>query len=132
MKRLFSLILFTTVLTFTPMAAQTDSLAAGATPVDEIEAFSDTTSFDSSAVMPVSPFDDDFDFDDHDDDFFTGSSGFNAIWQKEGEGIMGMFFVLAVLLILFVVSPIVIIGLILWFIYKNRQNRRMRLCRFCM
>lgn len=114
--------------TFLPVAAQTDSLAADTTHVDEIEAFSDTTSLDSSSVgIPPVTFDD----DPADDDFFD-ATGFSGFWEHGvGEEVTGMFFVLAVLFILFVLSPVVIIGLILWFIYKNRQNR-MRLAEMAM
>ena len=47
----------------------------------------------------------------------------NAFRDMLGNGFMGMFFVLAVLIIVFVMFPIVVLGLILWFIYKNRKNR---------
>ena len=116
--------------TFLPMVAETRSQTTDTTKVDEIEAFSDTTSLDSSAAfIPPTPIDDEF--DGFDDDEFFESNGFSAFWNNGGEGVMGMFFVLAVLFILFVLSPIVIIGLILWFIYKNRQNR-MRLAEMAM
>lgn len=108
-------------LSFNPVTATTDT-----TQVDEIEVFSDTTSQDSSQfTVHGSPFtvDNVFDDDLDNEDFFTTSHDFSYLWEKNGEGIMGMFFVLAVLFILFVLSPIVIIGLILWFIYKNRKNR---------
>ena len=131
-KKLFAMMLLPAVFTFIPMSAQTDSQTTDTTKVDEIEAFSDTTSQDTSAiVIPPVPLDDAFDFGDIDDDFLSDNHGFFEIWQKNGEGIMGMFFVLAVLIILFVLSPIVIIGLILWFIYKNRKNR-MRLAEMAM
>lgn len=122
--------LLSAVFTFLPMAAQTDSLAADTSHVDEVEAFSDTTSLDSStAIIPPMPIDNDF--DGFDDDEFFDNKGFSALWENNGEGIMGMFFVLAVLFILFVLSPIVVIGMILWFIYKSRQNR-MRLAEMAM
>ena len=124
-KSVFAMMLLMAALTILPMAAQ----PADSTHVDEIEAFSDTTSNDTSSVaVPPVPLDDSFDFDDED---FFNSSSFHAIFEKNHEGIMGMFFVLAVLFILFVLSPIVIIGLILWFIYKNRKNR-MRLAEMAM
>ena len=122
--------LLSAVFTFLPMAAQTDSLAVDTSHVDEVEAFSDTTSLDSStAIIPSMPIDNDF--DGFDDDEFFDNKGFSALWENNGEGIMGMFFVLAVLFILFVLSPIVVIGMILWFIYKSRQNR-MRLAEMAM
>lgn len=128
--RLLTTMLLSAVFTFLPMAAQTDSLAVDTSHVDEVEAFSDTTSLDSStAIIPSMPIDNDF--DGFDDDEFFDNKGFSALWENNGEGIMGMFFVLAVLFILFVLSPIVVIGMILWFIYKSRQNR-MRLAEMAM
>ena len=128
--RLLTTMLLSAVFTFLPMAAQTDSLAVDTSHVDEVEAFSDTTSLDSStAIIPSMPIDNDF--DGFDDDEFFDNQGFSALWENNGEGIMGMFFVLAVLFILFVLSPIVVIGMILWFIYKSRQNR-MRLAEMAM
>lgn len=132
--RLFSIFLMLAVFAFIPGMAQTDSLGNGATPPDEIEAFSDTTSSTSgSVVTPPAPLDPDFDdFFDDDDDGPANGQILNSIWDgMDTNSFMGMFFVLAVLLIIFVISPIVIIGLILWFIYKNRKNR-MRLAEMAM
>ena len=120
--------------TFIPSMAQTDSLSNGTTPPDEIEAFSDTTSSQSgSVVAPPVPLDPDFDdFFDEDEDGPVEGQIFNSFWDNmDTNSFMGMFFVLAVLIIIFVISPIVIIGLILWFIYKNRKNR-MRLAEMAM
>lgn len=132
--RIISLFLMLAVFTFIPSMAQTDSLSNGTTPPDEIEAFSDTTSSQSgSVVTPPVPLDPDFDdfFDDEDDDPVEGQI-FNSFWDgMDANSFMGMGFVLAVLIIIFVISPIVIIGLILWFIYKNRKNR-MRLAEMAM
>lgn len=132
--RLFSLFLMLAAFTFIPSMAQTDSLSNGTTPPDEIEAFSDTTSSQSgSVVAPPVPLDPDFDdFFDEDEDGPVEGQIFNSFWDNmDTNSFMGMFFVLAVLLIIFVISPIVIIGLILWFIYKNRKNR-MRLAEMAM
>ena len=128
--RLITTMLLSAAFTFLPMAAQTDSLAAESSHVDEIEAFSDTTSLDSSTVS-VSPLTQNDDFDDLADAPFDFSHGFSGFWESGGDDLMGMFFVLAVLFILFVLSPIAVIGLILWFIYKSRQNR-MRLAEMAM
>ena len=132
--KLFSIFLLLAAFTFIPSMAQTDSLGDGSTPPDEIEAFSDTTSSQPGSVVappvPVGPDFDDF-FDDDDDGPVNGMM-FNSFWDNmDGNSFMGMFFVLAVLIILFVISPIVIIGLILWFVYKNRKNR-MRLAEMAM
>lgn len=124
--KLFSIFLMLAAFTFIPSMAQTDSLSNSTTPPDEIEAFSDTTSSQSGSVVatPV-PLDPDFDdfFDDEDDGPVNGKI-FSSFWDDMYiNSFMGMFFVLAVLIIIFVISPIVIIGLILWFVYKNRKNR---------
>lgn len=124
--KLFSIFLMLAAFTFIPSMAQTDSLSNSTTPPDEIEAFSDTTSSQSGSVVatPV-PLDPDFDdfFDDEDDGPVNGKI-FSSFWDDmDSNSFMGMFFVLAVLIIIFVISPIVIIGLILWFVYKNRKNR---------
>ncbi len=129
-KTLLSFLFLFAACNFTPSIGQTDSLTNDALPADEIEAFSDTTSIqpDSAATLPL---DDEFD-DFFDDGSSTSSNSFHAVWEGiNSESMTGMFFVLAVLIIIFVVSPIVIIGLILWFIYKNRKNR-MRLAEMAM
>lgn len=134
-KTLFTLFLLLAIFAIVPSAAQTDSISDGTTPPDEIEAFSDTTSLADGDDM----YDDDdsyagVDDDAYDDDDFFQSGGFSfhtIMKDMDGEDIMGMFFVLAVLLIIFVISPIFIIGLILWFIYKNRKDR-MRLAEMAM
>lgn len=124
-KATFTLTLLLAVFSFLPLVAQNDT-----TRIDEIEVFSDTTSIDSTSavVIPPSPLDDDFDFPGFDDDFFSDSHSLHNVLQ---DSVGGMIFVLAVLFIIFVLSPIVIIGLILWFIYKNRKNR-MRLAEMAM
>lgn len=132
--KLFSIFMLLAAFTFIPSMAQTDSLTGGTTPPDEIEAYSDTTSSQSgSVVAPTVPFDPDFDdFFDDEDSGPVNQQMFNSFWDgMDSNSFMGMFFVLAVLIILFVISPIVIIGLILWFIYKNRKNR-MRLAEMAM
>ncbi len=131
--RLFSIFLMLAAFTFIPSMAQTDSLNNDATPPDEIEAFSDTTSSQSGSVVnPPAPLNFDDYFDDEDDDDPVNGQILNSFWEDmDTTSFMGMFFVLAVLLIIFVISPIVIIGLILWFIYKNRKNR-MRLAEMAM
>jgi len=129
-KATFTLALLLAVFSFLPLASQTATPDPDSTRIDEIEAFSDTTSSDSTTavVIPPSPLDDDFDFPGFDDDFFTESHSIHSVFQ---DSFGGMFFVLAVLFIIFVLSPVVIIGLILWFIYKNRKNR-MRLAEMAM
>lgn len=126
-KSLITLLLAAT--TLVPMAAQNDTTNVDAGQPDEIEVFSDTTQ--GSSVPSI-----DFNFDDMDDDndpdFGDDSFQIHSVFDGlDTNGITGMFFVLAVLLIIFVLSPIVILGLILWFVYKNRKNR-MRLAEMAM
>lgn len=77
-----------------------------------VTAFSDTTATDTSAVLPhtsgqinISP--DDF------DELFNRMSLFD-------EGVVGT---ILILFILFVLSPVLILGVLLYFIYKNRKQK---------
>lgn len=134
--RVFPLFLMLAAFAFLPSTAQTDSLEGATPPPDEIEAFSDTTSAPqtgsaASPAVPIAPDFDDF-FDDDDDIAPTNGVTIDSFWDvMDDKNLSGMFFILAVLIIIFVISPIIIIGLILWFIYKNRKNR-MRLAEMAM
>jgi len=104
-----------------------DSLAVlgDSTQVDEVEAFSDTTQTDTSGVVSVTHVgmnpDDIAEFKD-----------FITMMKSLGDEALGpMLFALIVLLILFVIAPAVIIGLILYFIFRNRRER-MRLAEMAM
>ena len=120
-KTLFTLVLLFTAFSSLPLTAQTDSVTTDTTVVDEIEAFSDTTQNDTSGVSSVYVDDDNFPFDDSDS--FDSDDLKSLLDGVTGAQIASMLFVLFVLLIIFVVSPIAIIGLILWFIYRNRKDR---------
>ena len=64
-----------------------------------------------------------------DDDF--GGMVHNAFSQMPGKDLAGMFFVLGVLLIIFVLAPVLIIIALFYFINKNRREK-MRLAQMAM
>ena len=98
------------------------------TSKDAVEVYSDTTSA-STTVADT----------DNDDDWTRDDAQYPAtimdhMLDKAAEGsseIAGMFFVLAVLLIIFVVSPVFIIIALFYFINKNRKDK-MRLAQMAM
>ena len=97
----------------------TDSL-----PPDEVEAFSDTTAADTAA--------DRFDPWDVVEDYPAASDySFFENFDVDIDNLMGMFFVICILLILFVLAPVALIGLIFYFVYKNRKQR-LRLAEMAM
>ncbi len=99
----------------------TELMAAGAdtSAQDEVEAFSDTTQTDTSGVVSVTQVGQgQFPFDD--EDFVSVNS---VLEDLDLGALAGMGFVLLILLILFVLAPVLIIGLILYFVYKNRKQR---------
>jgi hypothetical protein len=103
-------------LNVTIQTEQTDTAAA-----DELEAFSDTTSaaadaYDSTVVSQSHR--------------IRGivNSGANGvmkdIFENIGiEGFSGMVFVLLILAIIFVVAPVLILAVVLFFVYKNRKQK---------
>lgn len=127
MKKYFlALALMCATMLPTAAVAQTNTagnITAGAdtTRQDEVEVFSDTTRADTSGTTTIAygnfPFDDD-------EDFSTGSLTDSILKDKWGiNELAGMGFVLIVLLILFVIAPVLIIGLIFYFIHKGRRDR---------
>ena len=91
---------------------------------DALEAYSDTTGVADTTVVSSH----------HRIGGYSGngSSLFNDIFGNFGaEGLMGMAFVLMILMIIFVFSPVLIIGLVLFFIYRNRKQK-MRLAEMAM
>lgn len=126
MKKVLLTIVWLLSLTMAMNAAPQDPVVTDSTMVDEVEVFSDTTDVDSTAMgMPGDPWDDwDDPFDDNWDDDWNSDSGFHIRdFGLDGDDIMGMFFVICVLFLLFVLSPVAVIGLILYFVYKNRKER---------
>jgi uncharacterized protein YxeA len=89
-----------------------------------IEAFSDTTTIADSATYTYSSWDE----DEADDSDFS----INALLSDiDGKDFAGMMFVLAVLMILFVLAPVFIIIALFYFINKNRKEK-MRLAQMAM
>lgn len=126
MKKVLLTIVWLLSLTMAMNAAPQDPVVTDSTMVDEVEVFSDTTDVDSTAMgMPGDPWADwDDPFDDNWDDDWNSDSGFHIRnFGLDGDDIMGMFFVICVLFLLFVLSPVAVIGLILYFVYKNRKER---------
>ena len=96
------------------------------TSTNGVEAFSDTT---STASTPTAA--DNFPFDDEDDFERTSIDSFFDHFGMMQTGFAGMFFVLFVLLIIFVLSPVLIIIAVFYFINKNRKDK-MRLAQMAM
>lgn len=126
-KTLFAMMLMALTAGMTTATAQptgNDSTAvtaveADSTTQDEVEAFSDTTQTDTSGVVSVTQVGgSNFPFDD--EDFVTADT---ILKDFDFSALAGMGFVLLILLILFVLAPVLIIGIILYFVYKNRKQR---------
>ena len=87
------------------------------TQQDSLEAFSDTTdTVDDSTVVSAS----------HRMGGYTvgDDSMFDVVFSNLGaEGLAGMAFVLVILLIIFVISPLTILGVILYFVFRNRKQK---------
>lgn len=65
--------------------------------------------------------------------YYNGTGFLNGIFGDDFpiEGMAGMVFALAVVLIIFVISPLVIFGLVLFFIFRNRKQK-MKLAEMAM
>ena len=119
----------------TPRNEQVDSANNGG-----IVVFSDTTSTDTVTVTKhnakltvttkTSPWSSNTTTYDIDEDDF-GNIISNAFSEMRGKDLAGMFFVLCVLLILFVLAPVLIIIALFYFINKNRKEK-MRLAQMAM
>ena len=102
----------------TPRSEQVDSASN-----DSVEAFSDTTSTSNYSTSV---------WDDEDDDPRRfGLTHFDFGFNDSQKDIAGMFFVLGVLLIIFVLAPVLIIIALFYFINKNRKEK-MRLAQMAM
>ena len=101
--------------------------------VDELEAFSDTTSVDDSTAVVSSmntPHSYSYNIN------LDGEDAWEAIGKTFGDSSMhnsliGGMTILGILLIIFVLAPLVILGLLFYFIYKNRKQK-MRLAEEAM
>lgn len=119
----------------TPQQELTDS-----TSKDAVEVYSDTTSVDTVTITkhkskvtvttPTSPWSSRTTTYEIDDDDF-GSVVHNALSHMDSKDIGGMIFVLCVLLIIFVLTPVLIIIALFYFINKNRKEK-MRLAQMAM
>ena len=90
---------------------------------DSVEAFSDTTSTSNYSTSV---------WDDEDDDPRRfGLTHFDFGFNVSQKDIAGIFFVLGVLLIIFVLAPVLIIIALFYFINKNRKEK-MRLAQMAM
>ena len=105
-------------------AKQSPAVAVDTTAVDEVEVFSDTTSIDSADVAGQGVWDDWQDpwDDDWDDEWTSGGSVFRMS-GLEMDDVAGMFFVVCICCIVFVLAPVALIGIILYFVYKNRKEK---------
>ncbi len=131
MKKYFiALTLLLTLGASAPTAAQTHKkqaqkeLVDSSSTGDEFEAFSDTTlasaDSDTTASSTRSTITTYADWDDEDkievnmDRFFK---------RMDADNLVGMAFALVVILIIFIFSPLVIFGLLLFFIFRNRRQK---------
>lgn len=87
------------------------------TKQDELEAFSDTTAVDTASQQTTVGYTIDPDFDDKDFDRFL------RFVDTSGGALSGLLIVLFIFTLLFVLSPIVILAVLFYFIYKNRKQR---------
>ncbi len=94
---------------------------------DALEAFSDTTmeAVDSAISRNINI------VDDWDDDEDAGPIFKKFMREVNANGLVGMFFAMMVVLVIFVISPLVIFGLLLYFIFRNRRQK-MRLAEMAM
>ena len=136
------LILMTLVLTLS-LGVQASGQKHRHTPqaeqVDSVVAYSDTTGTDTvvkthsrkvtitTRTSPWSTRTTTYDLDDEDD--IPGF--FSTVMKNMNHGIAGMFFVLAMILILFVLAPVAIIIALFYFINKNRKQK-MKLAQMAM
>ena len=103
-----------------------------------IEVYSDTTSTDTtvshhskvSITTPTSPWSSSTTTYEFEDENF-GNVVRHLFSEIDGKDLAGMFFVLAVLFILFVLAPVLIIVALFYFINKNRKEK-MRLAQMAM
>ena len=123
----------------TPQSELVDS-----TSKDAVEVYSDTTSTDTATATssvtkhkstvtvtyPTSPWSSNSTTYEVDDEDF-GSMMHHVFSNMDAKDVTGMFFVLGVLLILFVLAPLVIIIALFYFINKNRKQK-MKLAQMAM
>lgn len=89
------------------------------TAKDNLEAFSDTISIADSLEQVIDNTPADWD-DDDDNTIIDLKQIFKGV---NGNGLAGMLFALMVIMIIFVFSPLIIFGLLLYFIFRNRRQK---------
>ena len=103
-------------------ALQATSMAAPKAPkdsVDEVVVYSDTTTSESA-------YDDEWNWDEDEDVDYNYSGSFSDfVGADEGlvEALGGVLVFFLVLILIFIVAPIALIGLILYFVYKSRKDK---------
>jgi len=103
-------------------ALQATSMAAPKAPkdsVDEVVVYSDTTTSESV-------YDDEWNWDEDNDVEYNYSGSFSDfVGADEGlvEALGGVVVFFLILILIFIVAPIALIGLILYFIYKSRKDK---------
>ncbi|MBR1547521.1 MAG: hypothetical protein IJ637_02200 [Prevotella sp.] len=122
-KLIFTMALLLTLGMGVQAGTQTGKKTAATEQVDSaesegIEAYSDTTSVDSTAAASRN-----IHVNVNLDDSSMGSMLKSFFDDTDAETVMGMSFVLLVLLIIFVLAPVLIIIALFYFINKNRKDR---------
>ena len=103
-------------------ALQATSMAApkaSKDSVDEVVVYSDTTTSESA-------YDDEWNWDEDEDVDYNYSGSFSDfVGADEGlvEALGGVLVFFLVLILIFIVAPIALIGLILYFVYKSRKDK---------
>ena len=124
MKKVFMTLALLLTIAGGIQAAGQEELKDSTSKKSAIELYSDTT----SASQPVVAADDAQD----DTSVQSPSSTINQWVQKlDSDDIAGMLFVLAIIFIIFVLSPVLIIVALFYFIYKNRKEK-MRLAQMAI
>lgn len=119
MKKVLLTIVWLLSLAVAMNAAPKDTVTTDTATKDEVEVFSDTTTADSGNVVPSVSV-----WDDKDDPWDDGwSSSFSLAKSIDVDDLMGMVFILCLTFIVFVLAPVLIIGIILYFVYKNRREK---------
>lgn len=102
----------------TPTTNDSVSIAAiDSTVNDELEAFSDTTSNDSALASPWDA------WPEEEEQEWESTDLHSVLREVDTDSLHDIFFMLCALLVLFVIAPVAIIGIILYFAYKSRKQR---------
>lgn len=122
MKKIFIIMILAVMTMGVSVRAEKNIVGNDSLSVPELIASSDTTSeIDTLAASRVTVTDDDetveVDWNVKDAKSMMEELG------MEDDVFEGAFFVLSILLILFVIAPVAVIGLILYFIHKNRKEK---------